>query len=256
MDLNVWKIFCPPRLKQVRRLIGDQKAISFLDVGVASLSPTKTKYWLPDCVYTAIDISDEVLTDEDWPKVDYFHLIAESDPDLSVLADGSFDIIMMSHVLEHMPDPKASLVALLPKLKPGGHIILAFPSLRSLSLPSAEGTLNFCDDPTHISIIDMREIAQALLDNGVKVLFAGANHDPIRYAIGAVLYPFARLRKALTGRMSARGLWHFTGFETMILGQRRLPEAAKPAATIRPAGGAARHGTRQQAHPAGRSADR
>ena len=246
--MRAWKVFCPPRLKILRRLLHGRTEFSLLDVGVDSLSPTKTKYWMPGCVYTAIDITEAVLTEEDWTHVDYFHLIAETDPDLSVLADASFDVIVMSHVLEHMPDPLGSLVALLPKLKPGGFIFLAFPSLRSLSLPSAEGTLNFCDDPTHIRIIDLREVAQTLLDHQVKVLKAGPNRDATRWLIGAVLYPIALLRKFLTGRMSARGLWHFTGFEDIVIGQRRPAgqEAASLAGNPAPRV-ATRRGTRQSA---------
>lgn len=246
--MRAWKVFCPPRLKILRRLLHGRTEFNLLDVGVDSLSPTKTKYWMPGCVYTAIDITESVLTEEDWTHVDYFHLVAEADPDLSVLEDASFDVIVMSHVLEHMPDPLASLVALLPKLKPGGFIFLAFPSLRSLSLPSAEGTLNFCDDPTHIRIIDLREVAQTLLDNQVKVLKAGANRDPTRWLIGAVLYPIALLRKCLTGRMSARGLWHFTGFEDIVIGQRHPAGQAAASAAGNPAPRVqTRHGTRQSA---------
>jgi hypothetical protein len=40
------------------------------------------------------------------------------------------------------------------KLKPGGLIYVEIPSIHLLVLPSMQGTLNFCDDETHICLYD------------------------------------------------------------------------------------------------------
>lgn len=45
--------------------------------------------------------------------------------------EGSFDVITMWHVLEHMPDPLATLEAALSLLKPGGFIFVAVPDCSS-----------------------------------------------------------------------------------------------------------------------------
>ena len=48
------------------------------------------------------------------------------------LEDGYYDLIVLLDVLEHIPDDKAALVALRPKLKPGGRLLLAVPAMPTL----------------------------------------------------------------------------------------------------------------------------
>jgi len=43
-----------------------------------------------------------------------------------------FDVIVMNDVLEHMPDPWASLEVAKKKLVPGGHIVLSLPNIRHI----------------------------------------------------------------------------------------------------------------------------
>jgi hypothetical protein len=116
------------------------------------------------------------------------------------------------------------LAALCQKLTPGGYIWIAFPSLRSLGLPSSvDETLQFCDDPTHVYLPDVREVANVLLANDVKVLHAGRSREGFFTTLADVFKLFKRLvKKQVTGQFSGRGLWHVLGFEDHILGQRRL----------------------------------
>ena len=68
--------------------------------------------------------------------------------------------MILNHVVEHMREPAPIVAKLCAKLKPGGYIWIAFPSVRSLSLPhSVDETLNFYDDPTHVYLPDVGEIA-------------------------------------------------------------------------------------------------
>jgi 2-polyprenyl-3-methyl-5-hydroxy-6-metoxy-1,4-benzoquinol methylase len=101
--------------------------------------------------------------------MDHFYLLGMDGSGYSAIPDSSFDFIILHHVVEHMPVPAPILTTICTKLKPGGYIWIAFPSLRSLSLPSAEGTLQFCDDPTHVNVPDIREISNILLASGVRV---------------------------------------------------------------------------------------
>lgn len=48
------------------------------------------------------------------------------------LQDGYYDLIVLLDVLEHIPDDKGALVALRPKLAPGGRLLLAVPAMPSL----------------------------------------------------------------------------------------------------------------------------
>jgi len=48
------------------------------------------------------------------------------------LKDGYYDLIVLLDVLEHIPDDKAALAALKPKLAPGGRLMLTVPAMPSL----------------------------------------------------------------------------------------------------------------------------
>ncbi len=152
--------------------------------------------------------------------MDIFYPLGMDGSGYNSIPDGSFDFIVLNHVIEHMNEPLTTLATICTKLKPGGVIWIAFPSVKSLSLPSAEGSLQFCDDPTHAWVPDVREISNSLLAQKIKVLHAGRSKDGIRAAIGVVMLPIAYTRRALTGRMSSKGLWYLLGFEDHVFGQR------------------------------------
>jgi SAM-dependent methyltransferase len=71
-------------------------------------------------------------------------------------ADGSFEGVFASHVIEHLARPLAFVDEALRVLKPGGLFYLECPSDRSLWLPSMpfrfeeSRSLCFWDDPTHV----------------------------------------------------------------------------------------------------------
>jgi hypothetical protein len=154
--------------------------------------------------------------------MDSFYLLGGDGSGYSAVPDGAYDFVILHHVVEHMLDPLPILATVCSKLKPGGLIWIGFPSLRSLSLPSGETTLQFCDDPTHVRVPNIWEISNVLLANGVKVLHAGRSRSFIREALGAAVLPMALLRKLVTGRLSGSGLWYILGFEDHVFGQRKL----------------------------------
>jgi len=48
------------------------------------------------------------------------------------LEDSYYDLIVLLDVLEHIPDDRAALIALRPKLRPGGRLLLAVPAMPGL----------------------------------------------------------------------------------------------------------------------------
>jgi SAM-dependent methyltransferase len=226
-SLALSRFLRPTRLKPLQRVLGARDRVEFLDIGCATRSAQKTKMWLRHAVYTGVDITEGVLTDTDRALIDRFVLVSENDTTYAALPDSHFDVLMMSHVLEHMRDPVASVRSLAGKVKPGGYVVMAFPSRKSLSLPSGKGTLQFCDDASHVSIIDFVVMSQVLLDEGFEVLRAGPSRDTPRLLLGLLLYPFAQLRRLLTGRLDARGLWYVYGFEDMVFARKRERGPAK-----------------------------
>jgi 2-polyprenyl-3-methyl-5-hydroxy-6-metoxy-1,4-benzoquinol methylase len=211
---------CPTKFLYARRKLSGQ-SLRILDIGCGNNSPSTTKHWFPGCHYSGADIEQYNNNADDLAAMDAFYLLGTDGSGYSAIPVSSYDFIILHHVVEHMPVPAPILNAICTKLKPGGYIWIAFPSLRSLSLPSAEGTLQFCDDPTHVYVPDIREISNILLANGVKVLDAGRSRSFVREMIGAIVLPWALLKKLITGRLSAIGLWYILGFEDHVFGQRK-----------------------------------
>jgi SAM-dependent methyltransferase len=212
---------CPTKFLYARRKLSGT-GLRILDIGCGNRSPSTTKRWFPGCHYSGADIQRYNNNDDDIAMMDDFYLLGADGSGYSEIPDSSYDLVILNHVIEHTTVPTSILTAICSKLKPGGYVWIAFPSLRSLSLPSAEGTLQFCDDPTHIYVPDIREISNILLTNGVKVLHAGRSKDFVRMLIGAAIFPLAMLRKFVTGRLSTKGLWYILGFEDHVFGQRKL----------------------------------
>ena len=198
-----------------------KQGLRILDVGCGNHSPTQTKQWFPDCFYAGADIEIHNNTESDLAIMDAFYPVDVDGGGYAEIPESSFDYIILHHVVEHMTNSGEVLTALCSKLKPGGYIWIAFPSVRSLALPSAVGTLQFCDDETHVHMPEVREIANVLLANGVKVVHAGRSRSFVREMIGLAVMPVAFLRRALTGTLPVTGLWYVMGFEDHVFGQRR-----------------------------------
>jgi SAM-dependent methyltransferase len=211
---------CPTKFLYARRKLSGP-GLRILDIGCGNNSPSTTKRWFPGSHYSGADIQRYNLDDQDLAAMDTFYLVDPGGEGYSSIPDSSFDFIILHHVIEHMATPAPILATVCSKLKPGGYIWIAFPSVRSLSLPSAEGSLQFCDDPTHVYLPDVREISNVLLANRVKVLHAGRSRPFLRKALGAILLPLALLRRMVSGRLSGKGLWYILGFEDHVFGQRR-----------------------------------
>lgn len=68
--------------------------------------------------------------------------------DATLLA-GSFDLVSLLHVLEHVPDPRATLTEAKRLLKPGGTLLLALPNAGSLEAKLFRATWYPLDLPRH-----------------------------------------------------------------------------------------------------------
>jgi SAM-dependent methyltransferase len=67
-------------------------------------------------------------------------------------ADGSFGLVMLKHVVEHLPQPEKAIAELARVTAPDGCLILATPNLASLLKPWKGDRWIGYQDPTHISL--------------------------------------------------------------------------------------------------------
>jgi SAM-dependent methyltransferase len=212
---------CPVKFRYVRGKLAASPRI--LDVGCGNRSPSVTKRWFPGCYYAGADIQHYNLSEADDAAMDEFFQLGADGSGYDAIPGESFDFVILNHVIEHMAEPGPILAKLCGKLKPAGYIWVAFPSVRSLSLPhSLDETLNFYDDPTHIAVPDLNEIANILLASGVKVLHAGRSREGFFTTLRDGFRLGKRVVKWLfTRKFSGRGMWYILGFEDHVFGQHR-----------------------------------
>jgi SAM-dependent methyltransferase len=201
----------PPRLAPFRRLRA--RPFDLLDVGCGNHSPAFAKPWYPRCRYTGVD-RDRYNNDAgDFALMDRFVQLDLEASDLHELPDGEFDVVVCAHVLEHLRDGLAVLRRLCRKLRAGGGMYLEFPSVRSLALPSARGSLHFCDDPTHVRVYAVAEVCNLLLAESLVIRRAGRRRSWARVALTPALAAGSFLRH---GWVNGGCLWDGAGFADSV----------------------------------------
>lgn len=68
----------------------------------------------------------------------------------------TFDIIMMHHVIEHLPDPRATLALCHQRLRPGGRLLLRMPCVDCLAWDQYRVNWIGCDAPRHLHVHSRR----------------------------------------------------------------------------------------------------
>ena len=190
---------------------------NLLDVGSGSNSPTKTKQFYPTCNYYGIDRGNYRNSDADFKAMTQYYEMDLTELKFDIIPDNHFDVIVMSHVIEHLTNGDKVIEGLLPKLKKGGYIYIEFPGKKSLTLPSMRDTLNFYDDDTHVRVFSHQEVSGILEKNHFKVLKAGTRrHWPI-----ILLFPFALVHQTVKyGYVPGGVFWDIMGFAEFVFAKK------------------------------------
>jgi len=218
--IRISRILIPNKLSLFRKEFKG-KTFKLLDVGCGNQSFRQTKYWYKNCLYFGIDKEDNSIDETDLSLMDKFCVVDLEVSNLEELEDDFFDVVIFTHVIEHLNNGLEVLSKISQKLKKGGKIYIEFPSIRSLSLPSAISTLNFCDDESHVRVYDIKEVANTLLKNNVRIIRAGCRKTLNGYitfilSIPLQLYSLLRYKK-----LHAKGLWDVCGFADYVYGEKK-----------------------------------
>lgn len=125
-----------------------QRGARLLEIGsgmghlVGQLEDTFETYGI-DVNHWAVNKSKEVVE-----RTQLYTASAQELP----FSDGSFNVIIIKHIVEHLPDPQKAIREICRVMEKGGTLILATPNLDSLLKPWKGKKWIGYQDPTHISL--------------------------------------------------------------------------------------------------------
>lgn len=209
--------FKPFRLKTISKYT-QQKDLKILDIGSGSHSSTITKKWLPKCHYTGVDrdVSYD-NTQEDIDNMDEFFQLDLTELDYTAIPNNTYDVIIMSHVIEHLHNGEQVLPLLFQKLKKGGLFYIEFPCEASATFPSKKETLNFFDDDTHVRIWSIKEVANIFMKGRFRVKMAGKNRSWLNLALMPIKIPLQLITK---GYVRGGVYWDAYGFADYLIAEK------------------------------------
>jgi ubiquinone/menaquinone biosynthesis C-methylase UbiE len=144
---------------------------------------------------TATDIEDAYL--------DHAQRLADAYPNLALLtddithsqlADASFDMILCSEVIEHVPDPESALKEMHRLLKPGGILILSTPQRHSTlelvaKVAFLPGVVNLVKLIYREAILEMGHI-NLMTERQVRLRLRTSGFEVIEYFKSGLYLPF------------------------------------------------------------------
>ncbi len=82
-----------------------------------------------------------------------------------------FDVIIMNHVIEHIPEPISALTKIHSILKKGGIFIIGTPDFDSGAARRFGKNFRLLHDPTHVSLFSLDSMQRFLRDHGFKIKY-------------------------------------------------------------------------------------
>jgi 2-polyprenyl-6-hydroxyphenyl methylase / 3-demethylubiquinone-9 3-methyltransferase len=183
-DLN------PLRLQYVERIVGLRDA-RVCDVGCGggilseAMARAGAEVLGVDLAQAVLDVA-ELHALEASVKVDYRAVAAE---DLALERPAAFDLVTCMEMLEHVPDPAATLAALAGLVKPGGDVIVSTlnrnPRAFAVAILGAEYLARVLPRGTHeyLKFIRPSELARWGRDAGLELEdLTGVTYNPVTRA--------------------------------------------------------------------------
>jgi ubiquinone/menaquinone biosynthesis C-methylase UbiE len=146
-------------------------------------------------------------------------------------SDNSFNVVIIKHIVEHLPDPQKAIREIGRVTEPGGILILATPNLDSLLKPWKGDRWIGYQDPTHISLKPPAEWLSFIQEAGfefIKVFVDGFWDVPY---IRLVPAPIQKLFFGSLGGVQAITGWIFLpmrwGESILVVARKKQTNLAK-----------------------------
>lgn len=98
-----------------------------------------------------------------------------------------YDIINMSHVIEHLNDPADAVKKLKEFLKPGGRMIISTPNFDSIAAKIFRSYWYAADAPRHLYLFNCRTLSELIKKSGLAVAEISYDTGP-KVAIKSIYY--------------------------------------------------------------------
>jgi 2-polyprenyl-3-methyl-5-hydroxy-6-metoxy-1,4-benzoquinol methylase len=143
--------------REFRHLPRAFKGARLLDIGFGDgrfLDDAKTLGW----EVVGIDTDPEVVKKASLRGLEVY----AGGVDVLAGEDGSFDIITISHVIEHVHEPRSVLRSCYRLLKPGGRLWLETPNINSLGRSRFQQNWRGLESPRHLTIFSHQSLRKVL----------------------------------------------------------------------------------------------
>jgi len=130
--------------------------------------------------------------------------------------DAVVDAVTCMHLVEHLHELKNLFEEVARLLKPGGRAYFETPHPSTVNWPSAKGifTLNFYDDPTHVTPVSTERLASASREIGLQPGRPGLSRNWLFAASWPILFFSPASRKRFTARI------HWGGWSACLVTEK------------------------------------
>ncbi len=217
------QLFEPYKYRLIKRYVST-KPLTILDVGCGHASYQIGNKYLNVDKFDGIDKQIYNGKKEDYKQLSNLYFIdLELEPEkIELLEDNYYDLVILSHIIEHLSNGEDVISRLTKKVKKGGLIYIETPSIKTLHYPSGEGFFNFHDDSTHKRIYFFPDLSNLLFLNDFKVIKAGIRRDKIRLIIYSPIYLLYNIfyHLPVKRKWDVRGLWDFFGIAQYVFAKK------------------------------------
>lgn len=217
-------IFIPTRFKYIRKYANkNKKRFKILDVGCGNGSPDLTRKYLEVDIYDGIDNYIWENDESSYIKIDNFYKIDLDKENINIIKDNYYDVIIVSHVIEHLMNGENLIKSLCTKLNNGGIIYIETPNPKTINYPRAVGFLNFYDDATHLRCYFDADIIKTLQKNEIKVIKYGCRSDYIKMILLAPMAVISNITYWIPFKkmLCSHGLWDIMCVTKIWIGMKR-----------------------------------
>ena len=188
-----------------------KKNCKILDIGCGKNS-IFLKSVKPNSSVYGVDIGFFEQTDESKALYDKLIICDSKDFAQSIQnIDTDFHIVISNHNIEHCDDPQSTFTAMVERTKVGGRLFITTPSLSSVDFPSRGGGLNFYDDPTHVSPVNLVELFESESHRLKCTYYTKSAKPPIWWFLGWVQEIISKRKNWIR-----LGTWDYYGFEQIM----------------------------------------